>query len=100
MLAEILQKKRIFELLWKIEEDLARETREKKCRHCGGPLNRSDDARRPLGRPKLPEEMERRISFCCGRRECRKRRNPASVLFSMINDRNLDYSPLEIIRIK
>ena len=54
-----------------------------RCRHCGGPLHRSDYQRKPRGAliAGAGEAFTRRYSLCCGRRGCRKRALPPSVRF-------------------
>jgi hypothetical protein len=53
------------------------------CRHCGGPLHRSDYLRKPRGAliAEAGEASTRRYSLCCGRRDCRKRALPPSLRF-------------------
>jgi hypothetical protein len=54
-----------------------------RCRHCGGPLHRSDYRRKPRGAliAGAGEAFALRHSLCCGRRGCRKRALPPSVRF-------------------
>jgi hypothetical protein len=66
--------------LFLVDRDLAKTTREAGC-PCGGRLHRADYPRKPRGADKLPEEYDYRLSFCCGRDGCRKRRTPPSVRF-------------------
>ena len=50
--------------------------------YCGGPLHRGAYERKPRGGPPgLPDNIETRLSLCCGRRGCRRRTLPPSVLF-------------------
>jgi len=50
--------------------------------YCGGPLHDGAYARKPRGGPPgLPDIFEKRLSLCCGRRGCRRRTLPPSVLF-------------------
>jgi hypothetical protein len=50
--------------------------------YCGGPLHRAHYDRKPRGGPPdLPERYSVRLSLCCGRRGCRQRTLPPSVLF-------------------
>lgn len=53
------------------------------CRHCGGPLHRSDYPRKPRGAliAGVGEGFGKRHSLCCGRRGCRKRALPPSLRF-------------------
>ena len=54
----------------------------KKACPCGGRLHRANYPRKPRGGPDdLPEQYHQRISFCCERDGCRKRRTPPSVRF-------------------
>ena len=61
---------RLYELLWRVDGDLAREAQKERCAHCGGPLHVSNFPRKPRGEG-LPETLgaryEERLSFCCGR---------------------------------
>jgi len=67
--------------LFSIDQDLAESARQRTC-SCGGRLHRADYPRQPRGGPDdLPEEYQRRFSFCCEREGCRKRMTPASVRF-------------------
>jgi len=72
---------RLFELLGQIDEDLARQARERGCR-CGGRLHRACYPRKPRGGPVgLSAQYERRLSYCCAEDGCRKRTTPPSVRF-------------------
>lgn len=53
------------------------------CRHCGGPLHRSDYERKPRGGwcAGAGEAFTLRHSLCCGREGCRKRALPPSLRF-------------------
>jgi len=52
------------------------------CPRCGGPLDRADYPRKPRGLPPEWEELfSRRLSLCCRREGCRRRRTPQSVRF-------------------
>lgn len=67
--------------LFAIDEDLADKARKVAC-PCGGPLHCADYRRKPRGGPDdLSEECCRRLSFCCAREGCRKRKTPPSVRF-------------------
>ena len=54
-----------------------------RCLVCGGPLHRSDYARKPRGAlmAAAGEEFVTRFSLCCGRDGCRKRATPPSLRF-------------------
>jgi hypothetical protein len=72
---------RLFELLGEIDEDLARQARERGCR-CGGRLHRACYPRKPRGGPHgLSAQYEQRLSYCCATDGCRKRTTPPSVRF-------------------
>jgi hypothetical protein len=73
----ILQDGRVYELLEKVDRDLALRAGAEGCEHCGGALHRGDYPRKPRGGP----GWEKRYSFCCSREDCRKRKTPASVRF-------------------
>lgn len=52
------------------------------CPRCGGPLDRADYPRKPRGlRPEWEGLFSRRLSLCCRREGCRRRRTPQSVRF-------------------
>jgi hypothetical protein len=73
---------RLYEVLARIDADLAETTRQAGCRSCHGVLHRAPFPRKPRGGPAgLPAEYDRRESFCCAVAECRKRRTPPSVRF-------------------
>jgi hypothetical protein len=72
-----LQDGRVYELLEKVDRDLAVKAQAEGCEHCGGALHRGDYPRKPRGGP----GWEKRYSFCCSREDCRKRKTPASVRF-------------------
>lgn len=65
-----------------IDADLAAEAQSKRCSVCNGVLHAASYPRKPRG---VPEELgagsDRRHSFCCGSRDCRKRLTPPSVRF-------------------
>jgi hypothetical protein len=66
--------------LFAIDQDLAQNVRAKAC-PCGGRLHAAHYPRKPRGADNLPEDYNRRFSFCCGRDGCRKRVTPPSVRF-------------------
>ncbi len=53
-----------------------------RCSCCGGRLHRADYPRKVLGCDGLHSGLTRRVSFCCARRECRKRMTPPSFRFA------------------
>jgi hypothetical protein len=71
----------LWQLFLTFDEDLMRGVVERGC-PCGGPLHRSDYARKPRG-PGLPLDprFSTRFSACCGVEGCRQRATPPSVRF-------------------
>jgi hypothetical protein len=63
-----------------VDQDLAEKTRKGACL-CGGALHCADYPRKPRGADGLLEPYRTRLSFCCARDGCRKRRTPPSVRF-------------------
>jgi hypothetical protein len=72
-----LADQQLFELLEKVDSDLAAEAHAKGCLYCGGKLYRGNYERKPRGGPQWDE----RYSFCCGKEGCRRRNTPESVRF-------------------
>ena len=63
-----------------IDEQIADDTRQEGCPHCGGPLHRATWQRQPRGAgDDLPKSCTTRWGLCCA--WCRKRVLPDSVLF-------------------
>jgi hypothetical protein len=82
MLPDLLRDVSFFQVLFRIDQDLAETCRQAGCPYCQGPLYYSPYLRKPRGGPKdLPEEYQKRFSLCCGREECRRRVLPPSCLF-------------------
>jgi hypothetical protein len=82
MILELLQKIKLYQLLYFIDVDLAECLRAKACPYCGAPLHVSNYFRKPRGGPdNLPEEFLIRHSFCCYNEGCRKRALPVSCRF-------------------
>jgi len=81
MLPELLQTTKLFHLLHRIDIDMAEQQRKAGCPFCGGALHYSPYQRKPRGGPALPDDLCRRLSFCCGNEKCRRRTLPASTLF-------------------
>jgi hypothetical protein len=70
------------QLLLAFDRDLAATTRAGTCTRCHGVLHSGEYPRKPRGRPAgLGKAYDRRFSFCCARRDCRKRKTPASLRF-------------------
>jgi len=77
----LLQDSRYFQLLLKLDEDLAAEARRAGC-ECGGVLHSARYERKPRGGPAgLGAETALRFSFCCAAEGCRRRTTPPSLRF-------------------
>ena len=72
-----LADQQVYQLLEKVDADLAEEVRLKDCSWCAGKLHRSDYERKPRGGP----QWDLRFSLCCAREGCRRRHTPPSVRF-------------------
>jgi len=75
---------RLFVVLWKCDQELAREAKEEAggCSECGGALHQGNYPRKPRGgRGQLGPEYKLRLSFCCSTEGCRSRLTPPSVRF-------------------
>lgn len=81
MYQTLLRDARLFVLLLRIDEDVAREARRGGCPHCGDRLDSARYPRKPRGALELGLEYGFRLSFCCARRDCRRRLTPPSVRF-------------------
>jgi hypothetical protein len=83
MCHEFLHDARFWQVLFRIDRDIASEAGKAGCAHCQGPLHSADYPRKPRGVPAKALSIESgfRLSFCCGREGCRKRRTPPSVRF-------------------
>lgn len=72
---------RFWSVLFAIDQDLAETVRKEGC-SCGGRLHCANYLRKPRGTPvQLSELLRLRLSFCCDRDGCRKRKTPPSVRF-------------------
>ena len=81
MMHKLLADARFYVTLLKIDRDLARAVRDAGCA-CGGRLHAGHYPRKPRGGPAaLPEDYEKRFSFCCAVEGCRARATPPSVRF-------------------
>lgn len=81
MCPSLLGDARLYELLVRFDADIAADARARGCL-CGGVLHCAFFGRKPRGATvALPEGYDRRASFCCGRRDCRKRTTPPSLRF-------------------
>lgn len=82
MSLSILQDARLYEVLHRLDVDLAQTARASGCPHCDGVLHSAHYARKPRGGPRgLGSEIDQRLSFCCARDGCRRRATPPSVRF-------------------
>ena len=83
MFDDIGLQREFFEALAQIDEKIVVQVAAGRCRVCGGPLHRSDFARKPRGARMAAagEEFVTRFSLCCGRDGCRKRATPPSLRF-------------------
>lgn len=80
MYSTLLADARLYELLARIDDELATMARCARCGRCGGVLHSARYPRKPRGGPAvLPDGYDRRHSLCCA--ACRKRLTPASVRF-------------------
>jgi hypothetical protein len=70
-----------YQLLFRIDQSIAEEVRERGC-ECGGVLHAAPYPRKPRGvRSALDDSYQSRLSFCCSQDGCRRRSTPASVRF-------------------
>lgn len=77
----LLRDASFWSFLFSVDEDLAERTRSGGC-PCGGRLHRADYLRKPRGGPDdLSSRCRQRLSFCCDRDGCRRRRTPPSLRF-------------------
>ncbi len=73
---------RLYATLLQIDKDLAAETREKGCPHCGGVLHSACYPRKLKGFcSPFDDKKIVRFSFCCSTDGCRRRITPPSVRF-------------------
>ncbi len=82
MTEKILADPRLYELLQRIDGDLAEGIRAGGCAICAGLLHSARYPRKPRGGPVgLGARYDWRLSFCCAEEGCRKRATPPSVRF-------------------
>jgi len=80
MTDELLQDKKLYDLLLEIDEDLAEQVRRKGCQRCGERLDSATYPRKPRGGPEgLSPRHTLQLSLCCA--VCRGRARPPSVRF-------------------
>jgi hypothetical protein len=73
---------RFYQLLFRIDQDIAVEVQCGGCGFCGGVLHSACYPRKPRGiRSALDETYDYRLSFCCATEGCRRRTTPPSVRF-------------------
>lgn len=81
MYQSLIRDSRFFDLLLKLDEDHALETRRAGC-PCGGALHSARYERKPRGGPaELGPRSTVRFSFCCATEGCRRRATPPSLRF-------------------
>jgi hypothetical protein len=81
MYHELFRNASFWDFLFSVDEDLAEASHKEGC-PCAGRLHRANYPRKPRGGcAKLPESYGYRLSFCCQRDGCRKRKTPRSVRF-------------------
>lgn len=82
MILDTIQKVKLYQLLFQIDQDLAEQQRTKSCPYCGSTLHTSNYPRKPRGGPdNLPDHLLIRHSLCCSSEDCRKRVRPVSCRF-------------------
>jgi hypothetical protein len=78
----LLGDSRLYELLLRVDGDLAAGAQAAGCPECGGRLDSARYPRKPRGATsKLPDEYGWRASFCCAVEGCRRRHTPPSIRF-------------------
>ena len=81
MSQKLLRDASLFRVLLEIDEDLAAQVQAAGC-PCGGTLHSARYPRKPRGALiRIPPGYRWRLSFCCDRDGCRRRRTPPSVRF-------------------
>ncbi len=81
MSQKLLQDARLWQVLVRVDDDLAASAKAEGCR-CGGELHSARFPRKPRGLPAAERGRHcRRASFCCADDGCRKRTTPPSVIF-------------------
>lgn len=81
MYQSLLEDSKFFDLLLKLDAELAAEARETGC-ECGGALHAARYRRKPRGGPDtLGSDANVRFSFCCATEGCRRRVTPPSLRF-------------------
>ena len=81
MYQTLLRDASFYDLLLRIDEDMAETTRASGCA-CGGRLHQAHYRRKPRGGPAgLCRRTSLRLSYCCSVEGCRRRRMPPSLRF-------------------
>lgn len=80
MYHKYLTNKIFFEFLYRTDQDLAGQAKEKGCLTCGSKVHVANYMRKPRGID-LPDDFSLRFSFCCSLDGCRKRLLPPSIRF-------------------
>lgn len=82
MLPELNNQIDLFEILYKIDKELAEKIKQSPCPYCGSALHTANYNRKPRGvNASIPDEFLRQQSLCCSNEDCRKRVQPQSVRF-------------------
>jgi hypothetical protein len=82
MYRTLLADARFHRLLLAFDRDIAAIVRASGCVRCRGRLHAAAFLRKPRGLPVgLDENQNLRLSFCCSKRQCRKRNTPPSMRF-------------------
>jgi ribosomal protein S27AE len=77
MLPELNNQVDLFEILYKIDKELAEKIKQRPCPYCGSALHTANYNRKPRGvNASIPDEFLRQQSLCCSNEECRKRVQP------------------------
>jgi hypothetical protein len=79
---KILRDPRLYQFFEMADSDSAQTVRAAGCECCGGSLHQADYDRKPRGGPaEVMDRWDKRHSFCCEKKGCRKRHTPPSVRF-------------------
>lgn len=82
MLPELLQKSKLYRLLFLIDCDFSETVKNQGCPFCSGALHQADFPRKPRGPFKtFLRNIKKRHSLCCSCENCRKRSLPPSCRF-------------------
>jgi hypothetical protein len=81
MLSRIMSDPGLPVILSRMDFDIAERSRGRGCPHCGGCLHSARYPRMPWCTKSLSPDWDRRYSFCCANKRCRRRTTPESVRF-------------------